>query len=153
MKLILILACLVFVASVSFTPHANTGFFWDGNRWCLAWRGQAICLGAPAQAADQITVDITGTPVAVSVSAPNKALITRLMTKENARRAAEDPPLAALTLNEFTRDLLVDMFRGYKVQVAGEAHQDACARFRALTPAQQLTELARAAWGGDAPCP
>ena len=104
-----------------------------------------------AHAADTITIDLGGTPVVLSVNATNKALLTRLLTRENARRAAQTPPLAALTLEQYVRDLIVDMVRGYKVQSAGQDHVDACATFNTLTAAQQNTIITQ--MGGTSPCP
>lgn len=104
-----------------------------------------------AEAADTITIDLGGTPVVLSVNATNKTLLTRLLTKENVRRAARTPPLVALTLEAFARDLIVDMFRGYKVQTQGEEHVDACTAFKALSTAAQQTIITQL--GGVSPCP
>jgi hypothetical protein len=106
-----------------------------------------------AFAVDTVTIDLGGTPSVLSVNAVNKAMLTRMLTRENNRRAALTPPLAALTLEQFVADLVVDMMRGYKQQTAGNDHQDACTRFGNLTAAQQATIIARAEWGGFSPCP
>ena len=108
-------------------------------------------LAGPGHAADQITIELGGTPVVLSVTAMNKAVLTRLLTRENARRAAQTPPLAALTLEQYVRDLIVDMVRGYKVQNAGQDHVDACVTFKTLTAAQQNTIITQ--MGGTSPCP
>ena len=102
-------------------------------------------------AVDTITINMGGTPVILSMNATNKTMLTRLMTRENARRAAQLPPLVALTLEEFVRDLLVDMVRGYKVQSAGQDHVDACATLKALSATEQNTIIAQ--MGGTSPCP
>ena len=104
-----------------------------------------------SEAVDTVTLDFGGTPVVMDVNATNKAMLTRLLTRENARRAAQSPPLAALSLEEFMRDLIIDMVRGYKVQSAGQDHTDACATFKSLAPAAQATIVARL--GGVSPCP
>lgn len=104
-----------------------------------------------AHAVDTITIDLGGTPVVLSVNATNKALLARLLTRENARRAAQVPPLAALTLEQYVRDLIVDMVRGYKVQSAGQDYLDACATFQTLTAARQAVIVAE--MGGTSPCP
>ena len=103
-----------------------------------------------SQAADSITIDLGGTPVVLSVNAANKDLLTRLLGKENARRATQSPPLSALTLEQYSRDLMVDMFRGYKIQYAGEEYIDACTTFKALLAADQQSILTLL--GGMNPC-
>ena len=104
-----------------------------------------------AHAINDITIDLGDTPVALNLNAANKAMLTRLMTRENARRAAQSPPLVALTLGEFVRDLIVDMVRGYKVQSAGQDHVDACVAFKALSAAAQAAIVTQV--GGTSPCP
>ena len=104
-----------------------------------------------AEAVDTVTVDFGGTPTVLSINAANKTLLTRMMTQENARRAAKSPPLAALTLADFVRDLIVDMVRGYKVQTAGQDHVDACTTFKALSAGAQATLVTQ--FGGTSPCP
>ena len=87
----------------------------------------------------------------LSVNATNKTMLTRLLTRENARRAAPSPPLIALSLEEFVRDLLVDMVRGYRVQSAGQDHVDACAAFKLLNQTGQTNIITNL--GGHSPCP
>jgi hypothetical protein len=106
-----------------------------------------------ANAVDTVTIDLGGTPSVLSINAVNKALLNRMLIRENNRRAALTPPLPALTLELFVSDLIVDMLRGYKQQTAGNDHQDACTRFGNLTAAQQAAVIARAEWGGFSPCP
>ena len=108
-------------------------------------------LAGSVHAADQITIELGGTPAVLSVNATNKALLTRLLTRENARRAVQTPPLVALRLEQYVRDLIVDMVRGYKVQSAGQDHVDACATFKGLTATQQNTITTQL--GGVSPCP
>ena len=102
-------------------------------------------------AVDTITINMGGTPVILSMNATNKTMLTRLMTRENARRAAQSPPLIALSLEEFVRDLLVDMVRGYRVQSAGQDHVDACAAFKLLNQTEQTNIITNL--GGHSPCP
>ena len=102
-------------------------------------------------AVDDVTISFGGTPVVLPVNAANKVMLTRLMTRENARRTAQSPPLTALTLEEFVRDLIIDMVRGYRVQSAGQDHVDACVTFKALSGAQQTTIMTQL--GGVSPCP
>ena len=102
-------------------------------------------------AVDTITINMGGTPVILSMNATNKTMLTRLMTRENARRAAQSPPLIALSLEEFVRDLLVDMVRGYRVQSAGQDHVDACAAFKLLNQTGQTNIITNL--GGHSPCP
>ena len=102
-------------------------------------------------AVDDVTISLGGTPVVLSVNATNKAMLTRLLTRENARRAALSPPLAALTLEQYVRDLIVNMVRGYKVRSAGEDHTEACTVFKTLTGTEQNTIIAQ--MGGTSPCP
>jgi hypothetical protein len=104
-----------------------------------------------AHAADAVTIDLGGTPVVLAVNATNKAMLTRMLTRENTRRAAQAPPLAALTLEEFVRDLVIDMVRGYRVQSVGLDHIDACTKFKTLTAAQQNTIITTL--NGNSPCP
>ena len=104
-----------------------------------------------AYAADTISIDLGGTPVVAPVNAANKAMLTRLMARENTRRAAQSPPLVALTLETFTRDVIVDMMRGYTVQSAGQDHIDACTAFKILSGANQATITTQL--GGVSPCP
>jgi hypothetical protein len=102
-------------------------------------------------AADTVTIDLGGTPIVMPINATNKALLTRMLTRENARRVAQTPPLPAVTLEVFVRDLVVDMIRGYKVQNAGFDYIDACDRFKTLTGAQQNTIITQL--NGNSPCP
>ena len=109
-----------------------------------------VVLGSvPAYAVDTMTVDIVGTPVVISVSAANKVFLNRLLTRENTRRAGEG--LAALVLNEFVRDLIVDMFKIYKGQSDGFDYVGACATYKVLSGANQTTILSLL--GGLSPCP
>lgn len=109
------------------------------------------CSTGEAYAADSITTDLGGTPVVLPIAPATKALLTRLLARENARRAAQSPPLVALTLEQYVRDLIVDMVRGYKVQSAGQDHVDACAAFKTLSGAEQATIMTQL--GGVSPCP
>lgn len=104
-----------------------------------------------ACAIDQISIDLGGTPLVMPINATNKALLARLLTRENTRRVAQSPPMAALTLEQHMRDLIVDMVRGYKVQNDGQGHVEACATFKTLTAAQQTTIITQ--MGGASPCP
>ena len=113
----------------------------------LSWSFVTVARGA----VDTVVIDLGSTPVVLHVNPANKAMLTRLMARENTRRTAQSPPLAALTLEEFMRDLIIDMVRGYKVQSAGHDVADACATFRALSGANQATITAQL--GGVSPCP
>lgn len=104
-----------------------------------------------AHAVDTITIDFGGTPMIFSVNAANKAMLGRLMARENTRRAAQSPPLAALRLEDFTRDLMIDMLRGYQVQSAGHDATDACVAFKALSGVNQAAITTQL--GGVSPCP
>lgn len=111
----------------------------------------ALLLPSFSAAVDTITIDLGGTPLVMPVSTTNKTMLARLLTRENARRAAQLPPLAALTLEQYVRDLIVDMVRGYKVQSAGQDHVDACTAFKALSGVEQTTITTQL--GGVSPCP
>lgn len=100
---------------------------------------------------DTIAINLGGTPVNLSVSATNKTVLTRMLTRENVRRAAQNPPLTALTLEQYVRDVIVDAFRGLAIQAGGFDHIDACVAFKALTAAQQTTITTNL--GGNNPCP
>ena len=104
---------------------------------------------SPAFAIDSMTVDIVGTPVVISVNATNKAFLNRLLVRENARRASEG--LSALVLNDFVRELIVDMLKSYKGQSDGFDHVGACANYKTLSGANQTTILTLL--GGLSPCP
>lgn len=105
-------------------------------------------------ALNDITIDVDGPVLVMPVSPANETMLTKMLTRENARRAAQQPPLPALTLNEFLRDvIIIDGVRGLRIESRSRDHIDACVRFHALSAAAQATELARAAWQGDDPCP
>jgi hypothetical protein len=106
-----------------------------------------------AHAADSITFDFGGTPKVLPLNTVEKIMYTRMLTRDNARRAANSPPLPAQTLEEFVAALFIDMTRGYKVQSGGLDVVDACVKFNdpGTTAAQRnqiLTIL-----GGNSPCP
>lgn len=80
------------------------------------------------------------------------ALVIVVMMSESGWGQQSQPSCEEqLAQVQFTRDLLVDMFKGYKMQVAGEEHVDACTTFKALTAAQQTTIITTL--GGTRPCP
>ena len=108
-----------------------------------------VLVGVPAWAVDTMTVDIVGTPVVISVSAGNKAFLNRLLVRENARRTGEG--LAALVLNEFVRNMIVDMFQSHKTRSDRLDHVDSCVTYNSLSGANQTTILNLL--GGLSPCP
>ena len=133
------------------TQKGETLWKHAGSICAVVLLGLSVLLTSVASAVDTIAIDMGGTPVVLSVNTTNKAMLTRLLIRENTRRAAQSPPLTALTLEEFERDLIVDMFRGYKVQSAGQDHVDACVTFNGLSAAQQQTILTTLL--GNSPCP
>ena len=101
-----------------------------------------ICSGL-SHAADDITISLGGTPVVVPINAANKAMLTRRCDK-----LAPGAP----SVEECVKVLIVDMFRGYKVQSAGQDHVDACVHFKTvLTDAQRATIVTQL--NGVSPCP
>lgn len=114
----------------------------------------AVVLAATwALAADRLTVDLGGTPESQAIGPATKAAITRLLADENAQRTTQTPPQPALTAEQFLMQHLVNILQAKTEEAKVRHRQDACARFGALTVAQQATVIARAEWGGSNPCP
>ena len=121
-------------------------------RWRAFWILLAFfVLVRLGYAGEGITVDLGGTPVGLRINAANKTLLTRLLTRENVRRAAQTPALDVLTLEQYVRDLIIDMVRGYAIQTAREDSIDACAAFKILAETDQQVIVMQL--GGKSPCP
>ena len=117
----------------------------------IAFIAVGLLLSAHAYALDVITIELGGTPVVLSVSPTNKALLVRLLVRENVRRSGLNTPLPVLTLEEFVRNLFVDTVREQKTQAESLDYSDACTVFKTLSNAAQagiITQL-----GGTSPCP
>lgn len=99
------------------------------------------------------TVQFTfgGTPVTLTTTANQDTFLTRLLTRENAARAARTPPDSPLTLEQYMRDVFMATLQGYKQQADGLEKVDFCTVFPMLTASQrnQITALG----GGSSPCP
>ena len=101
-------------------------------------------------AAGSITINF-GAPQTLTTTASHDAFLTNMLARENARRAAQTPPLGAFTMERYLQDLIVKMLRGYQTEAAGLDSQDACATFQGLLTAQQQSILT--SLGGKSPCP
>ena len=108
-----------------------------------------LVVGSAAQAGT-IVVNF-GTPQTLTTTARQDAFLTSMLARENTRRAAQNPPLIAWTMEQYLNDLIVKMLKGYQTEAAGLDHQDACTTFKALTAAQQATIVT--SMGGKSPCP
>ena len=108
---------------------------------CTMLLASAVAVSS-VHAVNDITIDLGGTPVVLPVNAANKAMLTR--------RCGKLAPGAA-SVEECAKVLIVDMFRGYKVQTANLDYTDACTTFKTLLEAQQNTIVGQ--MGGTSPCP
>ena len=109
---------------------------------CLAIALSLFALLASVAAADSITIDMGGTPIVLPVNATTKAMLTRRCDKLAPGNAS---------LEDCVKVLIVDMFRGYKVQTANLDYTDACTTFKTLSVVQQNTIITQ--MGGTSPCP
>ena len=101
-----------------------------------------FCWSSASDAAGTITIVFRGTPVVLNIAGANEAMLTR--------RCGTLAP-GNTSLEDCTRILIVDMFRGYHVQSVGQDHVDACVAFKALADVEQakiITQLS-----GVSPCP
>ena len=109
---------------------------------CIMLLASAVAVSS-VHAVNDITIDLGGTSVVLPINAATKTMLTR--------RCATLAP-GNTSLEDCVKILIVDMFRGYKVQSAGQDHVDACVHFKTvLTDAQRATIVTQL--NGVSPCP
>lgn len=109
----------------------------------------AIVLGGIAEAGT-ITIDF-GAPVTITTTAAQDAAIQKLVDRVNSERASQDPPLPALTREQWIRGVMAQAIQSYRDQAAHIDAIEACVVFKSLTVAQQTALIS--ALGGKSPCP
>ena len=76
------------------------------------------------------TINITTTPA-------QDAVIQRVLDPANADRAAQTPPLVALSIPQYIMSILVSAFRGWKTKHAVEDTNALQTAWEAATPGQR----------------
>lgn len=98
----------------------------------------ALCslLLAPCYAlAQSIVIDLGTGPVTMNPTAGQVTSIQRLTDRENVQRKAQTPPVAALTREEYIRNVLVSAVKDYVQQAREYNAKDACDNYAAASAA------------------
>ncbi len=113
---------------------------------CIAF----VCWGEFVEAGT-VTFDFGGTPVTLTTTARQDAALARLLVRDNAVRAGNVPPDAALTVEEYVRQVLLADIQGFRNAGEGVDQKDACTAYQALVLSGQ--NQIKTALGGHNPCP
>lgn len=108
-----------------------------------------VFISFPSLAAT-ITYDF-GTPLVRTPTASQVVRLTEFIADVNAERAAQVPPLPALTIEEYLDIMLVSTVGGYVKQAEVKEAKDACANYAAATTT--VKNQVKSALGGKNPCP
>lgn len=101
--------------------------------------------------AQSVVIDLGTGPVTIAPTANQVAAIQRLTDVENAQRAAENPPRAAITRETWLRNVMISAVQSYLGQAKKLDADDACTNYRAASAG--VRSQIDTALGGKVVCP